>query len=294
MAQALGIRIISTDGGGRWQHTAESENMSGTSDWSRWKFEEKILACSDVVVSYTRYPELLYGGHLQHRRVRAIMQPGMLGIYPEPRAKEEAQRHLGLSEQCGYVYACLTEMHSEQELLYLIDAFHEIQLLQIKEAKKVQLLLIGMPDNPRKQEKQEHWTKLLQQAALNPDVHILPGISRTGEHREVIAYVLGAADAVVLPHLDHRKAGVLETALLAISYERLAIVPNLPRFKGMLHGQTCTVYEAGNRASLVKALQEAKSKRFRLTEKGKEVLDAQNGWRKLVQQIIEIYKQSIS
>jgi hypothetical protein len=98
----------------------------------------------------------------------------------------------------------------------------------------------------------------------------------------------------VQPHFALPQAGVLEIAVLALSYERVAIVPDLPRFQGQFPPDASIFYDPAQRSSLSQALYTAQARKYVLTPKGLAALDAEQSWRRYGQQLVEIYNQLLS
>ena len=102
---------------------------------------------------------------------------------------------------------------------------------------------------------------------------------------------MGAADAVVLPHLAVETAGMLETAMLALSSGRVVVAPNLPRFCGMLPHRASVLYDPASRESLMRALLDARQRSYKLTKRDKEALDAESGWGQYAAKLVKIYRE---
>jgi GT2 family glycosyltransferase len=277
VAQMLGIRIITTDPGGWWQ------SIRSLRFRARRAFERKMLYCSNLVLTYTRQPEHLYADKNLRARVRSLPHPGYRGYFPLPLAREQAREQLGLSGKADFVYLCFAHLHSEYEVIHLIEAFCEARANQEQSGMRngnLQLLLIGSPRDKK------HSLKLLRRAASNSAIHLFMDIPE-----EKAALYVEAADAVVQPHFALPMAGTLQTTLFALSYERIVIVPELPRFQGLLPPYASIFYTPNSRTSLTLALLTAQTRRYTLTEKGLAALDARNGWKKYAHRLTEIYKE---
>lgn len=281
LAQHLGIRIVTTDTGGWWQ------NVRNLRFLSRRAFERKMLSCSDLVLTYTHHPSQLYPDKKLQARVCCLSHPGFRGYHPQLIERSQAYIQLGIPSNVHSVYLCFTSMHSEQEILHLIDAFFEAQELQLHDGSPAlrsrhtaQLLLVGSPRDRRQS------TKILKRAAINSSIHLF-----MEEPDDNFSLYMGAADALVMPHFALPTAGVLEMAMSALSYERVVIVPDLPRFQGMLPSHASVLYTPANRTALAQALLKAQAHKYALTEKGVLALDAAKGWGKYAQRLSEIYKQ---
>jgi hypothetical protein len=88
--------------------------------------------------------------------------------------------------------------------------------------------------------------------------------------------------------------GMLETVLLALSYERIVVVPDLPRFQGVLPPHASIFYDAHQQPDLVQALVKAQSPRCHLREKDLRSLDITPGWQQHGKHLLEIYRILLS
>ncbi|QBD79616.1 glycosyltransferase [Ktedonosporobacter rubrisoli] len=272
LAQKLGLRVVTTDAGGWWQ------NDRSLRFFSRRAFERKLEACSDIILTYTRQPERIYPDKKILSHVRCLPHPGFLGHYPQPVAREEAHKQLGLPQGNGFVYLCFADLHTERELVHLIEAFFDVGMHYPD--RLPQLLLIGAPRD------KELPLSITKRAAINPAIHLF----MQPEKQDLPLY-LGAAQAVVIPHFAQSSAGVLETAMLALSHELSVIVPDLPRFHGMLPPHASILYDATSRKALVQAMLKVQKLKYNLTEKGIAALEAESSWRKYALRLQKIYKQ---
>lgn len=284
LARCWGIRIVITDGGGWWQSTRNLRFLA------RRTLERNLLYSSDIVLAYTRQPEQLYPDKKLRRRIRCLPHPGLRGSYAPPMPRAEAHAQLGLSPKAGYILLCLAHNHTERELIQLIEAFSEAKKLAKAAEKPVlastraQLLLVGSPADKRVS------SRILKLAALNSAVHL--SLATPGE-KDIPLY-LGAADAVVLPHFANQKAGVLTTAMLALSYGKCVVSPNLPRFQGMLPPSACSYYDPASRSSLVQALLKVQSLHHIISEKEIKALEAESGWGQYAHRLLKVYKMLLN
>lgn len=271
LARRWGIRIVSTDSGGWWQSVRILRYQPQRA------FEQAVFAHSDVVLAYTRQPKQLYPDKKLRKRVRCLPHPGFRGHYPAPLPCEQARQQLGLPIDAARVYLCFADQHSESELLQLVQGF-----LEIEEKKKAaqQLLLVGTPKDKAQP------AKLLREAALHNNIHL----SLSDVSEDDLPLYMGAASAVVLPHAPLQNAGCLSTAMLALSYERFTIVPDLPRFRGMLPPHLSMYYDPTSRASLVRAMAKIQQHPFHLNERDSKTLNVTT-WQQHAQRLLEIYKQ---
>ena len=281
LAQHLNLRIVTTDMGGWWQDTQSLYALA------RRTFERTILACSHIVFTYTRQLDQLYPDKNLHRRIRILPHPGLRGYYPPPVDRRQAYAQLGLPDETNFVYLCLTQMHTERELVLLSEAFAEVQqkLARSDDTASivVQLLLVGTPGDRTLP------TQILKKAASNSSMHIVLEFCE-----EDMPLYLGAAHAIVLPHFAQPSAGTLATAMLSISYERVVVAPDLPRFRGTLPPQTCVNYDPASRTSLVQALLTAQGRAYHLTAKEQLELEVESGRERHASRLLEIYRHLLA
>ncbi len=282
LAQCLGIRIVTTDTGGWWHNVYSLRFLLNRA------FERKLFYCSDIVLTYARQVAHLYPDNRLRSHVRFLVHPGYRGYSPPPIAREHAYQQLGIPSKASFVYLCLAHLHTEHELLRLIDAFTDAveQQQRKKESssrKKLQLLLVG---SPKKRKVAQH---ILQRAAMDFAIHLF-----LEPDEEELPLFMGAAHSVVFPYFALSSVGMLETALLALSYERIVVVPDLPRFQGVLPPHASIFYDAHKQSDLVQALVKAQSPRCHFREKDLRALDVTPGWQQHGKRLLEIYKILLS
>jgi len=282
LAQRLGIRIVTTDTGGWWYNVRSLRFLSIRT------FERSLFYCSDIILTYARQVARLYPDNKLRRRVHFLVHPGYRGYSPPAIAREQAHQQLGIPPKTTFVYLCLAHLHSEYELLHLLDAFAEAKEQQQRKKetssrKKLQLLLVGSP----KDRKIAH--HILERAAMDSTIHLFLDFSE-----QDLALFMGAADIVVFPHFAVSSVGMLEIVLLSLSYERIVVVPDLPRFQGVLPPHASVLYNPNSRAELVQALVKAQSPRCHLREKDLRALDVSPGWAQHSERLLEIYKILLS
>ena len=275
LARLWGFGIITTDTGGWWQSTHSLRFLS------RRSLERKVLSASDVVLGYTRQPEQLYPDRRLRRRVRCLLHPGFRGYYGPPEPRDQAREQLGLPKEASTVYMCFAYAHTEREVVLLIEAFLDLKPGKQQKRAVPQLLIVGLPADKQSPE------RVLKLAALNPTIHL----NMTIPCKEDMPLYMGAADVVVLPHFSMPAAGMLEMALLALSYEHVVVAPNLPRFRGMLPPRASILYDPTSRASLVRALSQAQASTFHLNAQEAVILEAESGWREYARRLLKLYQQ---
>src|SRR5258708_12164402 len=156
------------------------------------------------------------------KRARSVRQRGFRGLYPPALNREEAHQRLGLPPDATFVYLCLAHLHTEREVLFMLDAFNLFTQGNRREESQpgVYMLLVGSPVDC------ETSSRILRQVARNAHIH-----THLGAFNEVdLPMYMGACNAYVLPHFPVHTAASLESTTLALSYTPLLIPPNLPRF----------------------------------------------------------------
>lgn len=277
LARRWGLRIVVTDNGGWWQSTR------GALVRSRRAFERRVLYASHAILAATNQPNLLYRARRLQRRVYCVAQPGLRGYYPPALPEEEARCALEIAPTANFVYLCLAHLHTEREVVFLLEAFHELtQGNRCDESlPDVHLVLVGRPADC------EPSPRLLKLATHDAAVHIH---AQVYEPHDLPLY-MGACDALVLPHLAVHTSGSLESAALALAYERLVVAPDLPRFSGMLPARASVPYIAASRESLAEALVKAQQVEFVLQEEESAELDVQQSWEKYAKNVLSIYRE---
>jgi glycosyltransferase involved in cell wall biosynthesis len=278
LARRWGIRVITSDAGGWWQST------HGLRFLARRMLERQLMRQSSAILSFTRQPDQLYPDRRLRRKLRCLPHPGYGATLPPLIPRDEARKQLDFPARAGYTFLCLAAQHNERELIQLIEAFRKAAQAE-KSAQGVdlpmQLLLVGTPcDKPTS-------PSILRLAALTPTLHL----HRTNPDCDALSLYLSAADALALPHFAISTAGMLETAMLALSYGRVVVAPNLPRFCGMLPPRASVLYDPASRESLTRALLDSRQRIYHLLERDREALDAESGWAQYAGRLVKVYKE---
>lgn len=276
LARRWGLRIVTTDTGGWWQ-SAHGPNFR-----ERRLFERKLFAASHAILSSSKQPNLLYRERRLRRRVRYLLQPGYRGHFPPALARDEAHQQLGIPSTASFVYLCLAPLHTEREIIFLLEAFYLLTQgsRSAESCEGATLLLVGDPVDSA------FSSRILRLVARDPQVHTW----MEGFRESDLPLFMGACDAQVLPHLAVHSAGSLVNANVALSYERLVVAPDLPRFSGILPSRASVPYIPASRESLAEAMIKAQQMTFTLNEVEAEALDAQQSWDEYARQLVHIYR----
>lgn len=278
LARRWGIRLVTTDAGGWWQSTR------GLRFLARRMLERQLMRQSSAILSFTRQPDQLYPDRRLRRKLRSLPHPGYGGTLPPLIPKSQARKQLDFPVKAGYTFLCLAAQHNERELIQLIEAFRKA--VQTEKGTPdadlpMQLLLVGTPCDKTTSR------PIFKLAALTPMLHL----HRANPDQDELSLYLSAADALVLPHFAISTAGMLETAMLALSYGRVVVAPNLPRFCGMLPPRASVLYDPASRESLSRALLDSRQRTYNLLERDKEALDAASGWSQYAGRLVKVYKE---
>jgi GT2 family glycosyltransferase/glycosyltransferase involved in cell wall biosynthesis len=278
LARRWGIRIITTDAGGWWQ------SARGLRFLARRTLERQLMRRSHAIFSFTRQPDQLYPDRKLRRKLRCLPHPGYAGYLPPLIARHEARKQLDFPEEAGFTFLCLAPQHNERELSQLIEAFRKAKQAEKSEGEvcsPIQLLLVGAPCDKKVS------ACILKLAALTPSLHL----HGANPDKDELSLYISAADALVLPHFAIHTAGMLETAMLALSCGRVVIAPNLPRFCGMLPPRASILYDPASRESLIRALLDARQREYHPLERDKEALDAESGWAHYADRLVKVYRE---
>ena len=284
LAQHLGIPLVTTDAGGWWQHirTAAAKQHQA--------FEQHLFHSSHLILSYSRHLPQLYPDPQLRKRVHALPHPGYYGLIPHLVSRAKAIQQLGWpipTHPRPFIYLCFAQQHCEQEILSLIEAFSEAETnlsqqitYTAKRGRLFYLIIIGSPCDNHASE------KIAQQVTKHNHIHISPK-----QKTQAIPLYLAASDALVLPHTFSRSAGTLDMAYLWYCYEKVIIVPDLPRFQNIFPVYASLLYDPGNHSSLVQILQRAINHMYQHSLEKRERLDVDKAWQRHAQRIQALHKQ---
>jgi hypothetical protein len=275
----LGIRTVITDSGGWWQYLSTANGLR------QRQFEKGITSHCDLVLTHTLYPYKFYTK--RRERVRGLPHPGLRGYYKELPERTQALAHFNLPATTGFVYLCLAMMHTGSEILRCLEAFTEAYTLLHKNLREMpspmtnpQLLISGRPLDAGST------TLIKKHAAQHPSIHL-----KLEANKEEIPWGLAVAGALVMPHYAWSGAGMPEIAMLAYSYGRIVVAPDLPRFLGILPPHAALLFDPTSQKSLVRALLAARTHQFQLSVRETEALNVEQSWKQYAEHIRTIYHQ---
>lgn len=279
LARLLGIAIVSTDAGGWWH------NFPGRRARKRLAFEYLVLSRSDAIQAFSRKPQDLYVEKELRQRTYGLPHPGYRGSDPPLILRNQARNHLNLAvSDDDFLYLCHAYLHTETEILHLIQSFQEVQQAMALQdpPQALHLLLVGQPRG-RKLSR-----KLREIASVDEHIHMYPKVRESD-----LPLYLGATDAVVFPHGACTIVGNIRAALHAASYDRLVIAPTLPRYHGLLPLHGGIYYQPESPSSIAEALEAATRRHYHPTTDELQALDASTSWRRYAHDLIGLYKKLV-
>ena len=327
LARRLGIRVVTTDTGGWWQCTRNlrflsrrmlerklmqhSDVVLGYTRQPEQLYADKRLrrrvrclphpgfrGCYDAPVAQSEAHKQLGlppdSGFVYLCFAHTHTERELLHLM---RAFDEVKHRAQLLDEANTSNASSDKKHTSRRNARRLGsrsrsgAAHSGALQKAQEAQaqqayaaNAQLLIVGVSPEKRRGRYELRPYRL---AASNSAIHLC----MSPLSQDDIPLYMGAADAVVLPHFAQPTAGMLETALLGLSFERVVVAPNLPRFRGMLPPRASVLYDPHSRESLVKACISAQNLHYRMNDKEASALDAESGWGQYAHRVLKIYRQ---
>lgn len=211
---------------------------------------------------------------LDGRIVSVIPHGNYLQSYPNEISKREARERLGLdqSELVILLFGIIRSYKGTEELL---DAFGQL------DQPNVRLLIVGRPADAA--------TDASVRGRTEPfaSVTYLPGFVAD----EDVQLYLNACDAVVLPYRDILTSAV---AILALSFGRACIAPDLDYFKELLDDEGTLFYGRDDPSGLRDALERATQVREAFPAMGEHnfALAQALDWDSIAEQTIAVYARA--
>jgi len=191
-------------------------------------------------------------------KICVIPHAHYVGDYPNSIDRSAARNRLGIDDQ-NFVFLFLGNIRSYKGLADLVEAFRAL------DRDDVRLLVAGRPF-----EEQAAW-QVREWAAGDPRIDYRPGFVEA----DMMEVYFNAADVVVLPFTDILTSGSL---LLAMSFAKPCIVPDLDTLTEVVPADGGFVYDAQQSAALAAALHQAIERRAELPAMGQASLRAVADW----------------
>jgi len=206
------------------------------------------------------------------RRARVVMIPhgNYLGWYPNTLSRTEARRQLGLPEG-AFTFVFLGQIAAYKGLEALVDAFRQL------DDPSTRLVIAGKVDQPE-------YGDALAAFATAPGLLYRPGFVPD----EAVQVYLKAADAVVLPYQRITTSG---SALLALSFGRPIIAPDLSFLAEVVPPTAGRLYPAGVAGALAEALRAARGQTW--SEAAILAHARQFDWSRIGRRWAQVYTQEL-
>jgi len=229
-------------------------------------YDQLIVHClfaQEAVIQTYRLPDRLKA------KVNVVPHGHYVDSYENQLSQEEARARLGLGEE-KIVFLYFGQIRYYKGVFQLIDAFRKL------ESPQARLLIVGRPANEAIK------TQVVEHA--QSDSRILTFL-RFVPDKEVQLY-MNAADVVVLPYQDILTSG---SALLAMSFGKAVIIPNIGCVAEALDSQAAFFYDPNEEEGLLKAMQQAL--KADLAAMGQHNIDRAKrfNWDKIAQKTVEVY-----
>ncbi len=208
---------------------------------------------------------------VDENRVKVIPHGNFVGYYNNHISQDLARKKLKICSG-QVVFLIFGSIHPSKGVLEAIHSFKEL------EAKNVKLLIAGKAGN------NELLTTIKKAASEDSRISFF---NQNIEDDQVQVY-MNASNCVILPYKIFTTSGV---ALLAMSFARPCIVPEIGFFKDTFDPEGAIFYDPLNKRGLSKALQEAVNSHQDLLAKGKHNIEkvAQWDWENIAAQTTDLY-----
>ncbi len=227
---------------------------------------------------FTMRDEITEAFHLKNKdKVFVVPHGNYIGSYENKVDRLEARKTLGLPGE-NLVFLFFGTIHRSKGILEAIDAFKSLP------KDGVSLLIAGQP---------VEWDNQLNELIINKIKgceNILFFSNRVPDD-EVQVY-MNASDCVVVPYKIFTTSGV---AILAMSFGRACIAPNVGFFSDVLDEFGAILYDSTHPEGLLFAMKDAIEKKNNLLEMGKHnfELAEQWNWNYVAEETLKIYQHCL-
>lgn len=198
-------------------------------------------------------------------KVHVVPHGNYIGCYPNEIVRSQARAEIGLAE-ATVAFLLFGDLYRYKGALDSIDAFKSI------DQTSVSLIIAGKP-------RQDGLEKeILERIEGHDNITFVP--ERVAD--DAVQTYMNAADCVLVPYTVFTTSGV---AILAMSFGRVCIAPNVGFFNDMLSDAGAFLYDsaanganAPGESDLAKAMSKAVEARTRLLEMGEHNLGLAQAW----------------
>jgi glycosyltransferase involved in cell wall biosynthesis len=217
------------------------------------KFLRAIITHCD-----TTKQEIIQAFSLKEDKVFMIPHGNYIGYYKNQISRLDARKILGVPAE-NFIFLLLGYIYRYKGVLEAIDSFQNLQ------QEEISLVIAGKTDEEQLQE------MIREKIKDYPNILFVPG--RVPE--DEIQIYMNACDCVVLPYKVFTSSGV---ALLAMSFGRACIAPNVGFFSDVLDESRAILYDSTYEEGLLEAMKCAIEKKKDILEMGKYNLKLAEQW----------------
>lgn len=237
-------------------HDKISDGKHNISPWRAriiGKFLRAIITHCD-----TTKQEIIQAFSLKEDKVFMIPHGNYIGYYKNQISRLDARKILGVPAE-NFIFLLLGYIYRYKGVLEAIDSFQNLQ------QEEISLVIAGKTDEEQLQE------MIREKIKDYPNISFAPG--RVPE--DEIQIYMNACDCVVLPYKVFTSSGV---ALLAMSFGRACIAPNVGFFSDVLDESRAILYDSTYEEGLLDAMNCAIEKKKDILEMGKYNLKIAEQW----------------
>jgi glycosyltransferase involved in cell wall biosynthesis len=230
---------------------------------SKYIFCHSISAKKEISEEYRINPS----------KIQVVPHGNYIGCYDNKIDMYESRKKLNISQN-DFVYLFFGQIRPYKGLEDLIEVFNTLK------ADNIKLLIVGKP----KDNNIENWIKSLSKTNRNiiPVLKFIPDAD--------IQIYMNASDVVVLPFKKILTSG---SAILALSFGKPIIAPNVASISEVLDNEGSIFYDSLNNQSLLEAMKKIQT--LNVKEKGRHNLQIAKNlqWRDAAIRTYDIYKKTI-
>jgi glycosyltransferase involved in cell wall biosynthesis len=254
-----------------YSHEATSKRME------RFLTKSVLSLCSAVIAHSRTARELLISEFKVAKPSRIVVLPhgNYLGAYPNTLSREQARARFGFAEE-EYVVLFFGNIRPYKGVPELIAAFKQLEM------PSARLVIAGKPLTAS--------TTSLIEKEIGEDKRILLH-ARFIPDEDIQAY-MQAADVVVFPYRDILTSGAL---VLAMSFGRACIAPNLGSIPDMVDHRGAFLYDPDDSNGLSKAIHAGCERRNNLPAMGEYnlVRAKEWDWSGIAEKTASIYRRAL-
>lgn len=236
---------------------------------------------ADVIITHSQTSQQIVAStfNLANRQDKLFVIPHghYINYYPNRLAQETARKRLGLPESAT-VFLFFGLLRAYKGIPELIEAFESLQA-----DNDIYLVIAGQAKDQRLTE------QLNIQTVNNPKIKLFPQFIPDNE----IQVFMNACDVVVLPYRNLLTSG---SVVLAMSFSKACIAPQLGCLNEILDEAGAFTYNADDQTGLSDAMQRAITSKDKVSAMGQHNLEIVSHlhWDFIAEETLTVYKTSLS